>query len=856
MAGPEKRQPDGEEMAIADRVSTQSFWSIEPAKLYPLLESSADGLSADEAARRLARFGLNHSVKSKGTNVLGLLLSQFKSAIILILLAASILSLFLGQETNAVIIVVIIFISAALGFWQEYQATSAMQRLIALVHVTATVLRDSKPEEIHVENVVPGDVIVLKAGDVIPADSLIIGAQDLFVDEATLTGESYPVEKSVGLTAADAPLAARTNAVFTGTHVINGTGRILVVKTGTETEFGKVAGRLAARPPETGFEHGIRRFGYLLSEVTLILVIIIFAINVMLTKPIIDSLMFSLALAVGLTPQLLPAIISVNLARGAAQMARGKVIVKRLASIENLGSMNILCSDKTGTLTEGKVDIKSCLGIDGQDNKKTFQYAYINAFFGAGYVNPIDEAIRKSTDVDVSGYKKIGEIPYDFVRKRMGIQVSTPQGNLLIVKGALSNVLQVCSSAELPGGQVQDLDLARERIQTLFEGLSQQGYRVMGVAYRSVPATPVDRDDEKDLTFLGVLVLFDPLKEHISETLDDLRKKGISLKIITGDNHLAAAATAKQIGLSYEQVMTGAELYHVSNAALTNLVAGVDVFAELEPNQKERIIMALRRSGNVVGYLGDGINDASAIHAADVGISADSAVDVAKEAADIILLEKDLRVLIGGVQEGRKTFANTMKYIFMATSANFGNMFSMAGASLFLKFLPMLPSQVLLTNLLTDFPETTIATDSVDAELTNTPRRWNLKFIRNFMLTFGILSSVFDYATFGVLLWLLRGDVRTFQTGWFTESVISASMVVLVIRSRRPFFKSRPSRFLVWTTLSVAVATLLIPLTPLGTLFGFTFLPWRFLGLMLAIVAVYIVAAEIAKSIFYRHSSY
>jgi Mg2+-importing ATPase len=588
-------------------------------------------------------------------------------------------------------------------------------------------------------------------------------------------------------------------------------------------------------------------------EVTLILVIAIFAINVYFARPVLESFLFSLALAVGLTPQLLPAIITVNLAHGAKRMALEKVIVKRLAAIENFGSMNVLCCDKTGTLTEGKVRVHGYQDPAGQENEKVLFYAYLNASYETGFTNPIDEAIRSHREWDLAGYQKLDEIPYDFVRKRLSVLVAKDGVNLLITKGAVPKVLDVCSAAQTAGGSLIDLDAERKAIEQRFEEFGAKGFRALGVAYRDVGSeTWITKDHESEMTFLGFLIFSDPVKPDIVEAIGELEQLGISLKIISGDNHRVAAYIGGEVGLTAEKILTGPELREMGNEALAVQVRDVDVFAEVEPNQKERIILALKKSGNVVGFMGDGINDASALHAADVGISVDSAVDVAKEAADIVLLEKNLQVLVEGVQEGRTTFANTLKYVFMATSANFGNMFSMAGASLFLPFLPLLPKQILLTNLLTDLPEMAIATDRVDSELVKEPRRWDIGFIRKFMITFGVVSSVFDYLTFAALLFLLRANVDHFRTGWFIESVVSASLIVLVIRTRQPFFKSKPGTALWLATLFVILGTLVLPYTELSRLFGFTPMPLEFLPVLAGILLLYIVTAEGAKRIFYR----
>jgi Mg2+-importing ATPase len=809
-------------------------------------------LSGEEARQRLERYGANLLKPRKKSDPIMLLVSQFKSPIILILLFATGMSFFLHNPVDASIILAIVLASGLLGFWQERGAANAVEKLLAIVQIKAMVIRDKTPAEIIVEQIVPGDVVVLNAGDVIPGDCLILDSKDLFVDEATLTGETYPVEKSDAVVAAETPLAKRTNALWMGTHVISGSGKAVVVLTGTETEFGKVSDRLNLRPQETEFERGVRRFGYFLMEVTLLLVIAIFAANVYLSRPILDSFLFSLALAVGLTPQLLPAIISINLAHGAKRMASEKVIVKRLASIENFGSMNILCSDKTGTLTEGTIRLQSAVDVEGAPSDKVLFHAYLNAFFETGFTNPIDEAIRTHRPFDLAGYEKRDEIPYDFLRKRLSILVSHGGAGLMVTKGTVPGVLAVCSSAEITGGGVVDIATVRERISQRFEEFSGNGYRTLGIAYREVASdAPLGKESEAGMTFLGFLVLFDPPKPGIAETIDRLKSLGVSLKMITGDNSLVASHILRQVGFPDPRILTGPSLRETSDEALLGQVTKVDVFAEVEPNQKERIILALKKAGNVVGYMGDGINDASALHSADVGISVESAVDVAKEAAEIVLLEKDLGVLVQGVREGRTTFANTLKYVSMATSANFGNMFSMAGASLFLPFLPLLPKQILLTNLMTDFPEMTIATDAVDSEMVARPRRWDIGAIRKFMLTFGILSSVFDYLTFGLLVLVLHARPELFRTGWFLESVVSASLIVLVIRSRKPFFRSRPGKHLMLATFLVVVATLVLPFTPVARLFDFRPLPISFLFLLGGIVALYIIATEITKKLFY-----
>lgn len=830
-----------------------AFWSVKAPELLEHLQTTPQGLTSEDARQRLVHFGPNRLKPKKRSDTLSLLLNQFKSPIIIILLFAAGLSLFLHDPTDATIILAIVLISGLLGFWQERGAANAVEKLLAVVQIKATVLRDGNPQEISVEEVVPGDAVTLSAGGGIPGDCLLLESKNLFVNEATLTGETYPVEKTLGLLSPETPLSQRSNTLFMGTNVVSGTAKAVIVYTGTDTEFGRVSERLKLKSPETEFERGVRRFGYFLMEVTLMLVIGIFAINVYLARPVLDSFLFSLALAVGLTPQLLPAIISINLSHGATRMAREKVIVKRLASIENFGSMNVLCSDKTGTLTEGIVRIHSTLDLHGNNSEKVLFYAYLNASYETGFANPIDQAIRSHKAFDLAGYQKLDELPYDFIRKRLTILVSKNGTHVMVTKGALQNLLAVCSSAEVPDGMIMDIGEVMGEILKRYEEFGGKGLRTLGIAYRDIGSDSVIRKaDESGMIFLGFVVLADPPKSGVAETISQLKNLGVSLKVITGDNQLVASNLSQQLGFPNQRVWTGMDIRQMSDEALLKQVNQVDIFAEVEPNQKERIILALRKSGNVVGYMGDGINDASALHAADVSISVDGAVDVAKNAADIVLLEKDLLVLLQGIREGRVTFANTLKYVFMATSANFGNMFSMAGASLFLPFLPLLPKQILLTNLMTDFPEMTIATDSVDLEMTGMPRRWDIKFIRNFMMVFGSLSSVFDFLTFGVLWFVLHANTEQFRTGWFLESVISASLIVLVIRSRKPMFKSKPGKYLLIATLAVVGLTLVFPFLPIGRMFGFTPLPKFFILAIVLIVVIYILAAEILKKVFYR----
>lgn len=831
-------------------MSSQAFWAETPETLFKELESGESGLEPNVVQDRLSKLP---KVKT-GPNrwrLLSLFFAQFKSPIVLILIGAACISIFLGDPTTAEIIFAIVLASGCLSFWREKNAADAVQKLLAMVQINASVVRDGKTQAIPVSQVVPGDVFLLSAGDIVPADGLLFESTDLFVNEATLTGEPLPVEKKTGVLPADTELSQRVDAVFMGTNVASGTAKSISVRVGKDTEFGKVSETLRIRSAETEFERGIRQFGNMLMEVTLIMVLLMFAANVYLHKPVINSLLFSLAIAVGLTPQLLPAIISINLAQGAKRMAEKKVIVKRLASIENFGSMDVLCSDKTGTLTDGTVKLDSAIGFDGKPSAKVKLFGFLNSSFQTGYENPIDAAIIEAAKQDVSGYEKIREQPYDFTRKRLTVIFKKDGHVIAITKGALANVLDVCKSAERADGTITEIEPVRAAVQEQFEAVSRQGFRAIGLAYRALDGGP-DGDGEQDMTFLGLMLFIDPLRPEIAKTLKDMADMGVSVKIVTGDNRYVTAEIVRQVGIANPKVLSGPEMHALTDEALRAVVSSIDVFAEVEPNQKARIIANLQKAGHVVGHLGDGINDASAIHTADVGISVSNAVDVAKDAADIVLMEKDLAVLEDGIREGRITFANTLKYIFMAVSGNFGNMFSMAGASVLLKFLPMLPTQILLLNFLSDFPEITISSDNVDPEWISAPRRWDVRFIKRFMVVFGLASSIFDYVTFGVLIFVLHAAPAQFQTGWFVESAVTADLIVLVVRTRRPFYQSSPSRWLGFAVLCSIAVAFLLPFSPVAGALGFVQLSPGFLLMVAGIAAVYVLVVEMAKFFFYK----
>lgn len=834
--------------------SNLTFCHLSPQELLARLKvNQSQGLTESECRMRLKQYGDNVLKVRKSSGTLKLLLQQFNSPLIFMLLFAATISLILYDKTDALIIMGIIFLSTFLSFLQERSAVKAMEELLKIVQIKTCVIRNNVEKEIPLEEIVPGDIVVLSAGDIIPGDCYILESKDLFVDEATLTGESFYTEKRPGVVPENALITKRNNVLFMGTHVVSGQAKALVVLTGKNTEFGKISENLAVTVPETEFEHGIRRFSYLLLEVTFFLLLTIFAFNIYFSRPVVESLLFALSLSVGLTPQLLPAIITINLAHGAKQMAKSQVIVKKLSSIENFGSMNILCADKTGTLTTGEIELHNACDMEGKKSDKALLYAHINAQFQKGYSNPIDKAILSASKQDITEWKKLDEEPYDFVRKRLSVLAQKENIRLIITKGAFQNILDVCTHIETKEGSIADINPILPDLKKQFVNFSSSGYRVLGLAYRQVSEiNSLHPEDEKQMTFLGFLVFWDPIKKDAGKAIEDLEQLGVHLKIISGDNKLVALHVAKLLGISEEKVITGSQIHQMSDRALIHQVGRKSIFAEIEPNQKERIILALRRGGHVVGFLGDGINDVTALHSADVSITVDSGADAAKEVANIVLMKKDLSVLKEGVRAGRMTFANTLKYIFMASSANFGNMFSMAGASLFLSFLPLLPKQVLLTNLLTDFPEMTIATDRVDQEMLQKPLRWNIDFVRKFMVVFGLISSIFDYATFGVLL-LLNASVEEFRTGWFIESVVSATLIVLVVRTFKPFFTSLPSKYLLFTVLAVVIFTFFLPLMPFASLLGFTIIPNKFYMYIGAIVVLYILSVEVAKKIFLKN---
>ncbi|MBL9036715.1 MAG: magnesium-translocating P-type ATPase [Rhodospirillaceae bacterium] len=841
--------------------SGDPFWSRSAAEIGEALGSSPAGIGAAQAAERLRQHGPNSVEEAGSLSGARLLLRQFESPLVIILVFGAGISLVLRDWTDAGIILAIVLGSTLLGFSQEYRASAAIQQLKRQLALTSRVLRDGVEATVAAASLVPGDVVLLSAGNLIPADGLILEAKDFLVSEASLTGESFPVEKRPGLLPADTALTERTNSVFLGASVRSGTAKAMVVKTGRATAFGTIAARLRARPPETEFQRGLRQFGYLLVRVMTVIVLFVLAMNVLLDRPGVESLLFAVALAVGLSPELLPAIVSVTLSSGARRMAREGVIVRHLEAIENLGGMDILCTDKTGTLTAGVISLDRTTDAAGLDSDRVRRLAYLNAALETGIANPLDAAIVAAGaqhGLTTQGCRKIDEIPYDFLRKRLTIVIEEDgKGGeyLIVTKGAFAEVMQACGSLRREGGTVPLTPALRAEIENYCRDRGDAGFRLLAVATRRLPARATyGRDDEAEMVLEGFLHFFDPPKPDAGAAIQALARLGIRIKVISGDNRYVTRHVAEAIGLNPKSLLTGAEIAALRDEALRLQAPRTDLFVEVDPQQKERIVRALQRAGHAVGFLGDGINDAPALHAADVGISVSEAVDVARESADIVLLRRDLGVLRRGVEDGRRTFANTLKYICITTSANFGNMVSMALATPFLPFLPLAAKQILLNNFMSDLPSIAIATDNVDPGHIARAQRWRIKDVQRFMVVFGLISSVFDLITFATLLFVLRVDEGGFQTIWFVISLLTELAVVLILRTQMPAWRSRPSRLLTWMTVATAIAAFAFPfLGELAKLFSFEPLSATQLAAIVAIVGGYLMATEAAKRWFYRH---
>ena len=839
-------------------VIEENFWDIPLQDLLKLLDTSPSGLTTEEANQRLIVYGPNRMAKESRFAGLITFFRFFANPLVIILLVASIISIVMGDKVGGGIIITIVMLSVVLNFFMEFQAKHAMEEIQKQVATTASVLRDGEERELPMADLVPGDVVLLNAGDLVPADARLLESKDLHVRESALTGESLPVDKSPGdLSGGKHAVADAVNSVFLGTSVQTGIGRAVVVHTGKDTELGEIAQRLAMHPPETEFGRGIRRFGIMLTRVIMALVLFVLLVNIIFHRPVLESFLFSIALAVGLTPELMPMIITVTLAQGARRMTKKKVLVKQLAAIEDFGSIDILCSDKTGTLTEGAIVLDRHVDARGKDDDRVLQFIYLNSYFETGIKSPLDDAILQHEHPNILDYDKVDEIPFDFNRKRLSVVVrhSGDGEYILVTKGEAEGVFDVCQKVMIDGIE-QPFDVNRRaEAEETFKRLSDDGYRTLGVAVRTIGKQDVyAASDERDMTFVGFAAFLDPLKDGVQTVLETLKQNGISVVIMTGDNQYVTQKVARDVGLSAERILTGSEIDGMDDASLAYQAEKGAIFARVSPEQKNRVILALKARGYVVGFIGDGINDAPSLHTADVGISVMNGVEVAKDAAKVILLEKDLGVLNDGIVEGRRSFANIMKYIIMGTSSNFGNMFSMAAASLFLPFLPMLPTQILLNNLLYDLSQITIPNDNVDSELLHRPKRWRIDFIRQFMVIIGPISSIYDFLTFGALLWLFHAytNEMLFHTGWFVESLATQTLVVFVIRTAGSPIRSRPSLALLAGVVSVVAAAVVLPYTSIGQLLKFTPLPAALLGVIAILAVTYLLLVQVVKMWFYR----
>ncbi len=835
-----------------------AWWISSLSELRAALATGETGLTDAEAGQRIERFGPNRFREHRARPLLLQFLSRFRNPLVIVLLVASGVSALTGDATDFFIISVIVLCSITLDFVQEHRANRASERLRHAVAVRATVLRGGRKQEVPLASIVPGDLVLLSAGALVPADGRVVEANDFFVKQPMLTGEPYPVEKrAVDLPATSTDLSAADNAVFMGTSVISGSATVLVCRTGSQTEMGRIASSLEEAAPPTAFEVGTRRFGLLIMRLTVLMVLFVLMVNALFHRPLLESFLFAVALAVGLTPELLPMVVSVTLARGAMRMARQRVIVKRLAAIQDLGSLDVLCTDKTGTLTEARIRLERHLDVMGNSSERVLELAYLNSWFETGLRSPLDEAILAHADIDVSGWTKVDEVPFDFERRRVSVLVEKGGARLLVVKGAPEDILRLSTTFESGDAAApQPLDAPmRERVQRVYEELGDEGFRTLGIAWREVPIDHPHAviSDESDLVFAGLAGFLDPPKASAAPALAALEASGVAIKIVTGDSERVTRHVCATLGIPVIGVVRGPDTDALDDQALAARVEAANLFCRVNPTQKNRIILALKARGRVVGYLGDGINDAPSLHSADVGLSVDSAVDVAKEAADMILLAQDLKVLHAGVMEGRRTFANIMKYIRMGTSSNFGNMFSMAGASLFLPFLPMLPTQILLNNMLYDISEVPIPLDEVDPEEIAHPRTWDMAAIRSFMLTVGPVSSLFDFLTFYVLLSVLGADESLFHTGWFIESLATQVLVIFVIRTQGNPLRSRPHPILAITSAAVVACAVWLPFSPVAGYLGFVPPPPVFFAIVAAMVIVYLLLVQLVKTTYFRH---
>jgi Mg2+-importing ATPase len=817
------------------------------------LETTDKGLTDKEAKKRIEEYGYNEPPRKKEKSIAMQIFSKFFEPLIIVLIIIGVLSLVFGDIPSAIIVFALTIMSVVMGFVQEFRASKEVEKLMEMVKTTTTIYRNGKPKEINIRDIVPGDIVDLYAGDMIPADLRILSCKDLFINQATLTGESIPVEKTPKPNdKKTTSMADMPNIAFMGSSVVSGTGLGVVVKTGVYTQFGELSRRLSNMQVETSFDKGVRAFTFTMIRVMVVMVIIIFSINWFFKHNLIEALMFSLAVAVGLTPEMLPLINTITLSMGATKMSKKKVIVKRLNSIQNFGAMDILCTDKTGTLTMDKVVLEKYCDVMRQEDKEVLKFACVNSYYQTGLKNILDRAIlkyiNKQEGFDITNYKKIDEMPFDFSRRIMSVVVGMEGKTRLIAKGAPEEIFKRCTKYELDG-EIMDAEyLILADLKDEYDRLSADGFRVLALAYRDFDdkKTEFTRNDESELVLKGYVAFLDPPKVTAERAIKVLKKYGVSMKVLTGDNELVTKKICGEVGLDVEGMLTGEMIEKLDDIQMKAAVEKTTVFARLSPVQKEKVIHALHNNGHIVGFMGDGINDALALKASDVGISVNNAVDIAKESADIILLEKSLMVLEDGVIEGRKTFGNITKYIKMAASSNFGNMISMTGASLFLPFLPMTPIQVLMNNFLYDLSQTAIPTDEVDEEYIKIPRPWNVASIQKFMFFIGPISSIFDFMTFAVMIFIFKctgigASLDLFHTGWFVESLVTQTVVIYVIRTiKMPISQSSPSRLLIFTSLAIIAVGIALPFTPAAQWFGFVKLSAKYFLILEGMVAAYV----------------
>jgi Mg2+-importing ATPase len=842
------------------------LWAAEPKEVFSCLSTSERGLSSKDAKERIERCGPNDVFIKKQRHGLDIFLSQFTNPLVLVLVFAAMVAFFLHERIDGVVILAIVLMNAALGFYQEYKAERALRQLKQMVTVNAKVMRDGQLVEIPARDVVPGDVVYLHIGDIIPADIRLIHVEEMSADESPLTGESVPVIKDVTVVSESRSLPQYLkNVAFTGTHVSTGSGYGVVIGTGKNTFFGHTAAYLKDAPDEGEFQRSIRKFGNFTLEIILVMTIFIFAANALLGKNVFDSFLFAVALAVGITPEMLPIIMTITLSNGALRMSKDKVIVKRLASVEDLGNIDTLCCDKTGTLTEGAPSLSGYMDLDERKDRKVVLYGMLCTSAGGGKTkkmmeNAVDKALWASSSAhllahELKLYKVLGENEFDFTRKRMSVLVRSSKGNMLIAKGAPESVISVCGSAVMGGQRVNLSGRTLSRIRGIIRSHESEGYTVIAVAKKGTSRRDTIHTDEKGLTLVGILLFIDPPKKTAKEALETLTRLGVAIKVISGDSPEVTRTVCWKVGLApvEDKVVTGDDLDGLDEGSFDHYARKYNMFARVTPEQKYRIVSCLNHEGHIVGFLGDGINDAPAIKVADVGISVDTASGIAKEAADVILLKKSLSVLARGITEGRKTFGNITKYILNTISANYGNMFTVAISSLFMKFIPLLPSQILLNNFISDVPNLAVSTDRVDSELLRKPKRWNIKAISRFMMFFGFISTVFDLALILPLLFVLHASPEVFRTAWFVESACSEIIIVFAIRTHMPFLKSRPSGWLVLTSVVSLLAIYGITYTALGgRLFEFVTMPVEVFVLVGCVLVLYFVAAELAKRYFFR----